>query len=153
MLYNQTLTINNASYLCSFIVREVKENVVSCGGNTVVAAIPNDANRQGRAIFYQEASVFAGFPRTIVPLLIQCRDMRIKDADFWATFKQFEVGLSIIRQQERTATNTAEMMKYGLPLPDAGLGSEEATRLLAEAKERLAIESEPSASEKSVPEA
>jgi hypothetical protein len=152
MLYHPALTMNLASYLCAFIVREVKANVLYCGGHTSVAGIPNDANRKASPVVYPDVSVFAGFPRTVIPLLLQCRDLRISDEEFGSRIKEFEAGLLQVRQQERGLTNMKEMMKHNLPLPDAAMGSEEATRILAAEKERLSNKSKQSTSEKSEPE-
>lgn len=135
LLYHPELPMNLISYLCLLIVQEVKQNVAGCGGHTFVAGLPNDASRRASQLLYPEGSLFAGFPRSVVPLLVQCRDLRVSDAEWQARIDEFVSGLRMCRQQERIQTNAMVAMKHGV-LPDAPLGSESGTKALAEAIEK-----------------
>lgn len=136
LLYWPTLTMTIVSYLCALILQEVKRNVVDCGGYSIICGMPKDASKQGTPAAFSEGVAFAGFPQTLVPLLVQCRDLRIPDEEYESKIKEFVTGFRIIRQQERMAKNTKTIMNHGLALPDAPLGSEETTGLLEADKEK-----------------
>jgi len=136
LLYWPTLTMDIVSFLCAFILQEVKRNVYACGGHSLVFGMPRDASRTGKMVASPDGAVFAGFPHTVVPLLAQCRDLHISDEEFESSIKKFVLGFKIIRQQERMARNANEIMTHGLPMPDAPLGSEETSKKIEAAKEQ-----------------
>jgi hypothetical protein len=143
LLYHPNLKMNIVNYICAFILQEVKQNVYACGGHSFVMGLPNDASRTGNHSVYRDGSIFGGFPATVIPVLLKCRDMETSDAEFESAIEEFLGRVRLNRQQERQLVNMTEIAKYSLPLPDASLGTEEATRLI-QASKRIATQ--PSAS-------
>lgn len=121
-LYRPGVTVDLMSYLCIFILREVKLNVDSCGGLSFIAAMMKDASLEAQLVWSPEDTVLAGFPNTVAPLLRNCRDLRVDEKEFQDSIESFAAGLRAIRQMEWTQHNAKKMMKEHLPLPDGPLG-------------------------------
>jgi hypothetical protein len=130
LFYNPNLTIGLVSYLCALILGEVKQNVPGCGGASYILSLPEPADKIPSPTLISEQQALAGFPQSAVPLIVQCRDLRVSDQEFESQIQRFIMLLRATRQNERQLVNMAKIMKYKIPPPDAALGTEEASRLI-----------------------
>lgn len=102
LFYRARATMDVISYLALFILREVKRNVIGCGGESHVSWLPKDKNVPVKWRLFNEEKILAGFPESAVEILIQCRDiMSTTDNVFDATIKTFVKAVRGIRESEK----------------------------------------------------
>jgi 20S proteasome alpha/beta subunit len=116
LLYSPDLSAELMSCLCLFIVREVKRHVPGCGGETHVMTLSSDPDARIASRLWDEDKILAGFPESVVPILVECRNLKVNDVNFQKRIDSFVEKVRAIRESE---TKSPER-----PSPGSGGGEE-----------------------------
>ena len=114
--FGTRLPMDVAGYFCLFILREVKDTALACGGSTMVCKIPQiPGTLVSSPTILTDQDVLMGFPQTVVNVLLDCADARKSTFAMQEFQKQvdslkkwFEDRQNKVRA-ETTYTATAEM--------------------------------------------
>ncbi|MGH9685796.1 MAG: hypothetical protein ACRD5K_01735 [Candidatus Acidiferrales bacterium] len=101
LFYRSTLTMDLMSYLTLFILREVKRNVMGCGGESHIVWMPKDESVKIVSRFFSEDMILAGFPDRVVQILVECRDLGVDDKRLERDLEKFVEAVNAVRQAEK----------------------------------------------------
>ena len=111
LFYKPEMTMDTMSYLMLFVLREVKRNVMGCGGESHVVWLPKDENAEIVRRFFDEEKILAGFPETAVEILADCRDLSVNDGQFEYRLNKFVNAVRAIRETEKQKAGMEKFIK------------------------------------------
>ena len=98
------LSMRAATYILLFILREIKNSSYGCGGSTHVLEMPFEKKRW-IASYYDEKEVLAGFPSSIIEVLLDCIEGSA-EAEMDAKLNRFT---QTIRDMRRSVEDSAKL--------------------------------------------
>lgn len=101
-----------ASYFCLFMLREAKNSASGCGGSTHVLKMNTNPNATKvlRRIF-DDRTILAGFPESVVQVLLSAVDLRKTDLAFDSDLQRFRTMVSQLRGAVRCEAEMHERAK------------------------------------------
>jgi len=84
--FSKPVPMDVASYVSLFILREVKQSAVGCGGAIEVYRLPKDTSRHiSFKTFFSEAHLMARFPESAVEIILECMQGKdpMKSLGYW----------------------------------------------------------------------
>lgn len=124
--YRSTLTMDLMSYLTLFTFREVKRNVIGCGGDSHIVWMPKDEKHRIISRFFTEDMILAGFPDRVVQILVECRDLNVDEKRLERDLNSFVEAVLAIRRAEKQKTGMSKFVietqiaKPPDPTPEGG---------------------------------
>jgi len=118
LFYRSTLTMDLMSYLTLFILREVKSNVMGCGGDSHIVWMPKDENTKVVGRFFTEDMILAGFPDRVVQILVECRDLGVDDKRLERDLVKFVEAVNAVRQEEKRKFGMGKFIREKQPDKD-----------------------------------
>jgi 20S proteasome alpha/beta subunit len=98
--FDRQLRAEAASYLILFIMREVKDHVTGCGGESQVHILPLNPNHSTDPEWLHEDEILAGFPGTAAQVLVDAIDYpATPDFAFARDVKQFDLAVAKLRER------------------------------------------------------
>lgn len=110
-LFAKPMTLDIASLLMMFMLRETKGAGVGCGGRTEVYKMPRHAGALVRSrSLYDDRDILAGFPQTPIEVLLEAMDLSQPDAVYEERIEKFKKQVMGFR----AALKTQEQFRRGV---------------------------------------
>jgi 20S proteasome alpha/beta subunit len=97
-LFAQPMTLDIASLLVMFMLRETKGAGIYCGGDTQIFKMPRQAGALSRTrSLYDDREILAGFPQTPIKVLLDAMDLSRPDTEYEERIEEFRKQIGAFR--------------------------------------------------------